>query len=106
MNADNMFKRLGIFSWNASFILSLYLKMMHCPIRKQKTTYAVVDMAMQCCVFFLTKGSVLDRINQCMAKPIIPRLPKKEFWDYISFEQQCYVMRMMICVLSRFLIGK
>ena len=80
--------------------------MMHFPIRKQKTTYAVVDMAMQCCVFFLTKGSVLDRINQCMAKPKIPRLPKKAFWDYFSFEQQCYAMRMMICALSRFLIGK
>ena len=79
---------------------------MHFPIRKQKTTYAVVDMAMQRCVFFLTKGSVLDRINQRMAKPKIPRLPKKEFWDYISFEQQCYAMRMMICNLSRFLIGK
>ena len=106
MNADNMSKSLGIFSWNASFILSLYLKMMHFPIRKQKTTYAVVDMAMQSCVFFLTKGSVFDRINQCMAKPIIPRLPKKAFWGYFSFDHQCYVMRTMICVLSRALLGK
>ena len=56
--------------------------------------------------FFLTKGSVFNRMNQCMAKPIIPRLPKKAFWDYFSFEHQCYVMRMMIGVLSRFLIGK
>ena len=56
MNADNMLKSLGIFSGNASFILSLYLKMMHFPIRKQKTTYAVVDMAMQSCVFFSDEG--------------------------------------------------